>query len=580
MIHSVTANMPQFRTVSFSPGMNVVLAERSENASQRDSRNGLGKSTLIDIIHFCLGATARKGAGLLIGPLEGWRFTLDITIAGTRVKVSRAIDAPNYVAIDGDTASWPIQPVWNEEADANILEVGQWNIVQGNLVFGLSLVPTVEKYRPSFRSLISYFARRGEGAYQDPFRHLASQNTWNIQVQNAFLLGLSWEKASQWQILKDKEDLLKAIAKGAKTGVLEEMVGSIGKLEAEKLQVVSQVKEEREALKGFRVHSQYEQLQKDADHLTRELHLAANANIKDRRLLALYQQTVKEEQVPGHDQLESLYDEVGVVFPDAVKTTLSDAREFHKQLIVNRRQFLANEIERIEQRVIDRKGEISHLMEERAALLEILATHGAFEEFSRLQEEHLKTVERLRGLDTRISQFRDMEEKRGEVKVGKVELLKTARLDYEERRGRWEKAVTAFNANSQALYDSPGSLVIDLTDKGYKFGVDIKRSDSQGVSKMKVFCYDIMLAETHAKAWPGFIIHDSLVFDGVDSRQRALALELAASKSASLGYQYICALNSDTVPEDDFSGGFNLDDYVSIRFSDEDENEGLLGFRF
>ena len=53
-------------------------------------------------------------------------------------------------------------------------------------------------------------------------------------------------------------------------------------------------------------------------------------------------------------------------------------------------------------------------------------------------------------------------------------------------------------------------------------------------------------------ASPGFLIHDSTIFDGVDERQRAEALELAASESQAHGFQYICTLNSDDVPRNEF----------------------------
>ena len=85
----------------------MILADRTETSTQKDTRNGLGKSTLIEIIHFCLGANVRTGHRLSIEPLQGWEFTLDITLAGNRVKVTRAIASPNvsYV-IDGTTTGW------------------------------------------------------------------------------------------------------------------------------------------------------------------------------------------------------------------------------------------------------------------------------------------------------------------------------------------------------------------------------------------------------------------------------------------------------------------------------------------
>ena len=61
MITAVRCNMSSFRDIEFTPGFNVVLADRTKESEDRDSRNGLGKTTLIEIIHFCLGSRTRKG---------------------------------------------------------------------------------------------------------------------------------------------------------------------------------------------------------------------------------------------------------------------------------------------------------------------------------------------------------------------------------------------------------------------------------------------------------------------------------------------------------------------------------------
>jgi uncharacterized protein YydD (DUF2326 family) len=76
------------------------------------------------------------------------------------------------------------------------------------------------------------------------------------------------------------------------------------------------------------------------------------------------------------------------------------------------------------------------------------------------------------------------------------------------------------------------------------------------------------------------LIHDSTIFDGVDERQEALALESVAKEARERGFQYICTLNSDTVPWHEFSGGFNLNSFVRLRLSDATEDGGLLGIRF
>jgi len=119
---------------------------------------------------------------------------------------------------------------------------------------------------------------------------------------------------------------------------------------------------------------------------------------------------------------------------------------------------------------------------------------------------------------------------------------------------------------------------------GYKFNVEIKRAQSQGVSHMKVFCYDLMCIQmwSYEKNKPGFLIHDSTIFDGVDERQIARAMELAAKKANELGFQYICLINSDKVPYGEFSEDFReiFEKSIRIRLTDDRPAGGLLGIRF
>jgi uncharacterized protein YydD (DUF2326 family) len=82
------------------------------------------------------------------------------------------------------------------------------------------------------------------------------------------------------------------------------------------------------------------------------------------------------------------------------------------------------------------------------------------------------------------------------------------------------------------------------------------------------------------KAGPGFLIHDSTIFDGVDERQVAHAPQLAAEEAARFNFQYICCLNSDTVPWQEFDKEFNLRQFVRVELTDAHEDGGLLGVRF
>ena len=582
MIHSVTANRPSFHSVQFTSGLNILVADRTDDSTQKDTRNGLGKSTLIDIIDFCLGSRISKRRGLAIPPLQGWEFTLELTLAGNRVSVTRAIDEPHRVVIEGSTKGWIEQPDAPDLFGARDMEVTRWRVLLGWALFGLSALKEDGKYRPSFRSLISYFARRGAEAYIEPFRHTSQQATWDRQLHTAFLLGMNWENAARWQELRDQEKAIRALSETLEAGRTELSVASVGELEAERIQLERQLEQESIALRAFRVHPQYEAIQGEADALTKTVHDLVNKNITDRRRLARYRESVDVEAPAASTSIDALYEEAGVVFSDSVRRTLAEAKEFHANIIVNRKSFLQTEIDRMERAVESQNSEIQAWSDKRAELLRILEAHGALLELTALQERILQIRNQLERTREWISQIRDGKAKLREVKVKRVEVARVAEQDHEERRAFWSVAIGLFNDNSHALYELSGHLVIDIGESGFKYSVEINKSGSEGVGKMKIFCFDLMLLQLMSRRQNrlNFVIHDSMLYDGVDSRQRALALERAEEVTRFNDTQYICALNSDMIPREDFSEGFDVEKHVRLTLTDKKPSGSLLGFHF
>lgn len=581
MIRAVRANQKGFHTALLQPGVNLILADRSKSAGDKDTTNALGKSTLIEIIDFCLASNTSPGKGLRSEALQGWAFTLELSLSGREVAVTRATDTPGFFAIEGATDDWPVRPTPNKESVPG-LDAKKWRAVLAWALFGISDLSAESGYKPSARSLLSYFVRNQTAAYNIPFKHFDNQKTWDIQVHNAFLLGLNWEKAATWQQLKDQKNALDALKQAIKTGAVDGELASLGELEAERLRLATQLEREREALSNFRVLPQYREIESQANLLTSQMHGLVNANIVDKRRLDRYRDSLVSEDAPTEDRLEALYGEAGIALPGAVKKTLADARAFNAQIIANRREFIAGEIAALEAAVTERETAIATLTDRRANYLSALAGQGALEELTQLQELHAATRLKVDEITNRITQLRQMTTKADTIKVETVELKRATTLDYEERRALWSQALSLFSEFSENLYKSPGRLVIDIDDTGYKFDVEIAGSPSEGISKMKIFCYDLMLISFARQRGLGidFLIHDSTIFDGVDPRQRAHALELAAAMAAQHGFQYICTLNTDMVPAGDFTPGFDYESLVRLRLTDTDPTGSLLGFRY
>ena len=594
MILGVRANRKEFNSVKFSSGFNIVLAERTKESTKKDTRNGLGKTTLLNIIHFCLGAKTKRNEGLLAKELEGWTFHLDLLIRDEQITVSRSVDEVGSVVVDAD-ANWLDQVLelnpdrktkqaklkFDDETKQERLKIEEWRALLG---WGLYDLPAQEKskYSPTFRNLISYDIRRNQ--FDNPFEHYPRQFAWDIQVNNAYLLDLNWEHAQKRQFLKDRTRDAKTIQKAIKDGnnLLANMLGTVGELENERDHLQRLVEKTDADLRQFRVHPQYGKIESKANELTRQIHDLSNQIIQIKRLIDFHDASAENERPADDDRVVEIYEEARTTFPNRVKKRLDEVKAFHIQITRNRKAYLRSEVNRLQEELNNAKRTQKQLSNERAEQMKILETHGALEEYNKLQQINLEQRLTLEAINKQIEQRKRIDTERSEIKIEQEQLHLDARSDF-EGRATVKRARQIFNDNSEALYEAAGNFIVDIDrNSGYKFRVDIERSGSDGISKMKVLCYDLMRAElwSQREASPSLLIHDSTIFADVDERQIARALELGERKSRECGFQYIVCLNSDKIPWDELSKDLDIKDYVRLTLTDDKPAGSILGIRF
>jgi uncharacterized protein YydD (DUF2326 family) len=139
-------------------------------------------------------------------------------------------------------------------------------------MFDLPAQMKADSFEPTFRSLFSYFVRRGRDAFSTPFEHFRKQADWDKQVNTAFLLGLSWEYPSKLQKLKDQEKTVSQLRSAIKAGMFPDLLGTVGELESQKVQIEEVIARHGEQLRSFRVHPQYKEYQDQANLRTKRGH--------------------------------------------------------------------------------------------------------------------------------------------------------------------------------------------------------------------------------------------------------------------------------------------------------------------
>ncbi len=586
MIRRFGSDLASFKTLTFKPGLNILLADKSEGANDRQSRNGAGKTSFIELVHFLFGADARKDSIFRSDALTGWTFDVALDIAGDAISAARSGAKPSQVLVNGPVETWPIPPQYDSSSGLFELSNENWKANLGQLWFGL---PTqggdeAERFQPSFRSLFSYFARRqNSGGFQQPMQHSGMQQAWDQQVSICYLLGLDWSIPGRFQELRAQEKVARELRKAARSGDLGRFFGKAADLRTKLTIAEARAARLRQQLETFEVVPEYKALEREANEITREIDGMNVENVLDGDLLQQLRASLSDEDAPDLGDVTKLYAEAGVVLPDMVRRRFDEVERFHRTIIENRRAHLTAEIASAEARVADRDQRTAELDRRRRQIMGLLRSGGALEHYTLLREEAGRAEAEVEGLRQRLETAERIETTKAELDIERANLTKALRDDIHERADIIREAILSFESLSESLYEKAGSLTISETGSGPQFEVHIDGQRSKGITNMQIFCFDLMLTEISLKngRGPGFLIHDSHLFDGVDERQVAKALQLGAERAEAAGFQYIVTMNSDALPREGFKAGFDIRARVmETKLTDATDTGGLFGLRF
>lgn len=578
MIHELRASDPRFKTLTFGPGLNILLAERHEQATDTDTRNGVGKSSFVLLLHFLLGGNAGKNSLFTSESLAAWRFALDFGLGSARTTVERSGEKPSNFIVA--SAALDVSGQLDLGAKSEVIKQNDWLALLRRTWFGLD-----GDAGPSVRSLLSYFVRRvDDGGFHDPFKHTYQQTPSDYQPAVSFLLDLDWRLAERWEEVRQQEKTVQALANALKEGRLGSYtVGSVAKLRTQVTLAEERVDALRSSLKEFRLIESFTELEREANAISGAFRRLSDENTMDRALIEQLRSTYEAETPPSADELTAMYEAAGVQLGDLIRRRFDEVAHFHDSIVQNRARHLADELAKAEQRISEREAEQRRLDTRRGEILRTLQSGGALSELTGLQEELAKAQARLEELRASYKIADQLAVGKAGVKRARQELLVQLQEDQREREPQLGDLIRRFEEFSARLYDERvGSLEIGASENGPTFSIAIDAGKSKGINNMQVFCFDLLVAEICARRGrgPGFLVHDSHLFDGVDERQIGRGLALADEIATLNGFQYIVTMNSDampaTVPE-----GFSPENHVlDVQLTDTVEDGGLFGFRF
>ncbi|MCY3540419.1 MAG: DUF2326 domain-containing protein [Gammaproteobacteria bacterium] len=532
---------------------------------------------MVELLHFVFGSSAPQES-IFRSALRERQFSVSVDIGRSKYRVTRSGDSHGQILVEPSIDSTSFL------TDSSALSREEWCKILGERWFGLHQKKGTDTHLPTFRSLMPYIVRRQQsGGFMQATRHSTQQPEWRQQISICYLLGLDWRIPAKLRELHERSRLSDELRQALVTGSLVKDWTNSGDLRTALAVTESRADQLRSRLENFQVLPEYEQLEIEASEISNEVSELSLENVVDQGLIEELSSSISEEIPPGIDDLKEVYEEVGVVLPELPHRRFSEVEAFHQTIIANRRAHLQREIDAAEERIKDRNGRKTEIDERRQQIMGVLDGHGALQQYTALREELGRLESQCEELRSRLNAAEKLERTKAEVKIERAKLEQEVHIDIQERDVLINDLIVKFEELSSSLYEHSGSITVSASKSGPKITTVIDGERSKGITNMQIFCFDLALAELGMKKahWPGFLVHDSHIFDGVDERQIAKALQLGARKARECEFQYIVALNSDALPKSGFEDGFLIEDYVlDTQLTDATETGGLFGFRF
>lgn len=575
MIIELTSTLETFKKLEFNSGLNILVAERHETSGAKDTRNGTGKTSFIELVHYLLADKRNADDDFHKAEIVDSEFCGKFSDKGSEFVVCKKSN-PKSDELKKDGKDITPKNLRKDLAQ-------RW--------FGLSDEDSAATYGPKFGALLAYFVRKERnGGFASPIMNSTSQQGWDSQVSLSYLLGFDWRLPQKLQIKKDQKKDADTLTKMIKNGYLTDGALDVNKMQARLDLLDTEIDGKRNEVSAASVVDGYRKHEVTANELTGRIRDMNEANLEDLDLVEGIEFALKEVEDAALADLKTMYEQVGIFFTDQVKQRFEQVEAFHAQVAKNRELHLRREKKNALDRLASRKKEINDLQIELKDKLALLRSGMAIERLTLLQSDLNRLEAEQADLRKQLPRFRNVEEDRKRLGREISDLVDLIGQDVIEREEPRKSAVQVFGETSKFLYDEPGQLILGKSKgvAGLSIETDIAGKKSGGKNHMQVFCFDWLLVEAALKAdrFPGFLIHDSHIFDGVDGRQIGLALSLAKTKCDKLGVQYVVAMNSDDLQkiknEEEVSGEeiFDPSDFIiKTRLSDR-PGGGLFGIKF
>jgi uncharacterized protein YydD (DUF2326 family) len=551
-----------FESITFVPGLNVVLAEIRLPENRNKDTHNLGKTTLSSMLDYCFLA-GRDANFFLFKHLDLFKdfvFFLELELTETSyLTVRRSVEDASKISFKKHTT---------RHQDFAELTASGWDHLDMPFERARGMLDSLLDWRAlkpwAYRKGLGY-QLRSQDDFHDVFqlrKYAAAHSDWkpflaHVLGFNADLVTQHYEKVAQLEVKKTTELTIKNELGGS--------VEDISKIEGILFLKQQEAKKKQKLLDDFdfRVQDKVrtKQLVDDIDGRIAVLN-AERYSLNHRRKTILA--SLEEDQILFNpDDAEKLFKDAGVLFQGQIKRDFEQLIAFNRAITDERRGYLQEERGEVDFDLRRVNTEINDLGKRRSETLAFLSDTDVFNKYKQVSDEmvmlkaDITSLERQRGSLSRLQELRtdirSLDEERAHLQTqieadveqqnsDKSSLFSSIRLFFSEivEEVINRKALLSVSPNKLGYLDFKAEI---LDESGSASSADL------GHTYRKLLCIAFDLAVLRARIndkFPHFVYHDG-VFESLDDRKKENLL-VVIRHYADLGIQSIITLIDSDMP--------------------------------
>ena len=557
---SIYNNKGIIREIFFKRGVNLIVDETNETQRLQATGNNVGKTTVLRLIDYCLGAKGDeiyKDSEFSGQPNTDIEFFLKQTEVVITLEMVEELNGEeeNVISISRNFLK---QKQKKQTINGVSYSDEEFTKKLEELIFHTTI------NKPSFRQMIAKNIRITPERMTNILKVLVKfTKTEEYEALYLFWLGIDTASSAEKAKLIEKRQQEKRFQNRLKN----ESKGDLAFIEQQLVFLAGQIAELEKQKDDFNLNERYEEDIKMLNDTKKRLNNIASeiSVLEERKNLILESKTDLEAQYTNINtqQIALLYEKAKVLIP-SLQVSFEQTVQFHNDLLTEKLAYITRELPTINQQLKSLNISLEKHRTKEISLTQKVKKMGVWDSLERIIATLNSLYERKGNLEKQkeywIMSYQTMEAIDADLKAIDSDIASNNLL--------MENRITLFNKYfskmSNILYGEHYLLFQKKKENGYDLAIqNIEGNPSAGKKKGQIAAFDfayIQFADELAIRCLHFILHDQL--ENIHDNQLNTLFEVANH----LNGQYIVPILRDKVPEN-----IDISPYTILTLSQDDK---------